>query len=158
MEDLKYQIDLLTALNECLMASEHIYRAISEFSGYCYIYKDYRTQTAELIGPWDETLGEKITSLPYDERYLLNLLHDDDHKAYTESIYEREHHHEKEAKLELRTKTKCAWVECEARMEYDESGNPTEKIIAFRDITKRKTQNEEIAYLAYNDNKCFSYA
>ena len=42
MEDLKYQIDLLTALNERLMASEHIYRAISEFSGYCYIYKDYR--------------------------------------------------------------------------------------------------------------------
>lgn len=152
MEDLKYQIDLLTALNERLMASEHIYRAISEFSGYCYIYKDYRTQTAELIGPWDDTVGEKVTSLPYDERYLLNLLHEDDRKAYTESIYEMEHHHGTNAILELRTKTKFNWIECEARMVYDDDGNPAEKIIAFRDITKRKNQNEEIAYLAYNDS------
>ncbi|MCR5058454.1 MAG: EAL domain-containing protein [Clostridiales bacterium] len=152
MEDLKYQIDLLTALNERLMASEHIYRAISEFSGYLYIYKDYRTQTAELIGPWDDAVGEKVSTLPYDERYLLNLLHDDDLKAYNEAIYEMEHHHETEAKTELRTKTKFHWIECEARMQYDEEGNPLEKIIAIRDITKRKTQNEEIAYLAYNDS------
>ncbi len=152
MEDLKYQIDLLTALNERLMASEHIYRAISEFSGYLYIYKDYRTQTAELIGPWDEAVGERISTLPYDERYLLNLLHDDDLKAYNESIFEMEHHHEKEAKIELRTKTKFNWIECEARMQYDDEGNPVEKIIAIRDITRRKNQNEEIAYLAYNDS------
>ncbi|MBO4902580.1 MAG: EAL domain-containing protein [Lachnospiraceae bacterium] len=152
MEDLKYQIDLLTAMNERLMASEHIYRAISEFNGYLYIYKDYRTQTAELIGPWDEAVGEKISTIPYDERYLLNLLHDEDMKAYTESIYEMEHHHETEAKVELRTKTKFNWIEIEAKMVYDEDGSPIEKIIAIRDITKRRSQNDEIAYLAYNDS------
>ena len=152
MDDLKYQIDLLTALNERLMTSEHIYRSITEFSGYHYIYKDYRTQTAELIGPWDESIGEKVSTLPYDERYLLNLIHEEDMKAYTENIYEMDLHHADHAKIEFRTKTRCIWIECEAIMHYDEEGKPTEKIIAYRDITKRKTQNEEVAYLAYNDS------
>jgi len=152
MDDLKYQIDLLTALNEKLMNSEHIYRTVSEFSGFLYIFKDYKTETAELIGPWDEMLREKITSVPYDERYMLSLIHDDDVKLYTESIYELEHKGEISSRIEIRTKTPCLWVECEAKIVYDTEGQPLEKIIAFRDISKRKAQNEEIAYLAFNDS------
>ena len=152
MDDLKYQIDLLTALNDRLMMSEHIYKAVADFSGYLYIYKDYKTQTAELVGPWDEAVSERITQIPYDERYMLTLINDEDLPLYTDSIYKMESLNMHENKIEIRTKTKFAWVECEAKINYDDEGNPSEKIIAYRDITKRKAQNEEIAYLAYNDS------
>lgn len=152
MDDLKYQIDLLTALNERLMASEHIFRSISEFSGYVYIYKDLKNNSAELVGPWDELVGEKITTLPFDERYLLDLIHDDDLKIYNDKIYEMEHKKLRHAKIEIRSRIKNLWFESEAKVNYDEEGAPIEKIIAFRDVTKRKAQNEEIAYLAYNDS------
>lgn len=152
MEDLKYQIDLLTALNDRLMTSEHIYKSVADFSGYLYIYKEYKTQTAELVGPWDDAVSERITQVPYDERYMLNLINDEDLSLYTDAIYKMESLNMKENKIEIRTKTKFAWVECEAKIIYDDNGAPVEKIIAYRDITKRKAQNEEIAYLAYNDS------
>lgn len=152
MDDLKYQIDLLTALNDRLMMSEHIYKAVADFSGYLYVYKDYKTQTAELVGPWDEAVSERITQVPYDEHYMLTLINDEDLPLYTDNIYKMENLNMRENKIEIRTKTKFAWVECEAKINYDDEGNPIEKIIAYRDITKRKAQNEEIAYLAYNDS------
>lgn len=152
MEDLKYQIDLLTALNDRLMTSEHIYKSVADFSGFLYIYKDYKTQTAELVGPWDDAVNEHITSVPYDERYMLNLINDEDLGLYTDSIYKMESLKLKENKIEIRTKTKFAWIECEAKINYNDDGEPIEKIIAYRDITRRKAQNEEIAYLAYNDS------
>ncbi|MBR2529636.1 MAG: hypothetical protein IKE35_01275, partial [Lachnospiraceae bacterium] len=75
MEDLKYQIDLLTALNERLLGSEKMYRHIAECSGTLFMYFDYKSQPAkvELVGPWDEKVGEKIANHPYDESYMLNL-------------------------------------------------------------------------------------
>lgn len=152
MEDLKYQIDLLTALNDRLMTSEHIYKSVADFSGFLYIFKDYKTQTAELVGPWDDAVNEHITSVPYDERYMLNLISEEDLSLYTDSIYKMESLKLKENKIEIRTKTKFAWIECEAKINYNDDGEPIEKIIAYRDITKRKAQNEEIAYLAYNDS------
>lgn len=152
MDDLKYQIDLLTALNERLMMSEHIYKSVADFSGYLYIYKDYKNQTAELVGPWDEAVSERISQVPYDERYMLNLINDEDLALYTDEIYKMESLNMRENKIEIRTKTKFTWVECEAKIKYDDNGDPVEKIIAYRDITKRKAQNEEIAYLAYNDS------
>lgn len=152
MDDLKYQVDLLKALNEKLMASEHIYRTVSEFSGLLYVYKDYRNQRVELIGPWDDVLKEKIVGLPYDERYMLNMIHEDDMKTYTETIFEMERHQKTHGMLELRTKTTVTWAECEAKINYDDAGNPIEKVIAFRDISKRKAQSEDITYLAFNDS------
>ncbi len=43
------------------------------------------------------------------------------------------------------------WVECEAVVKYDGEGRPVEKVIRFKDITKFKYQDEELAYLAYHD-------
>ena len=80
MDDLKYQVDLLTALNERLMKSEKMYRRIAECSGTLFMYFDLKSSPAkvDLVGPWDDMVGEKIANHPYDESYMLNLLLDED--------------------------------------------------------------------------------
>lgn len=153
MDDLKYQIDLLTALNDRLVNSERIYRLVSEFSGNAFLYIDYRKdRSVEMVGPWDEMVGEKITNHPFDERYMMSLINDEDQEKYKEIILEMENRGEITAKMEFRSKTKKLWVECEARVHYDESGNPVDKIISFSDITRVKARNEELIYLAYYDS------
>lgn len=43
------------------------------------------------------------------------------------------------------------WMECEATVNYGEDGKPLEKVIRFKDITKFKSQDEELTYMAYYD-------
>ncbi|MFT3984713.1 MAG: EAL domain-containing protein [Lachnospiraceae bacterium] len=153
MDDLKYQIDLLTALNDKLLNSERIYRLVSEFSGNVFLYFDYRKNgSVELVGPWDELVGDRISNHPFDERYMMSLIHDEDQKQFRDVILEMEDRRETTAKVEFRSKTKKYWIECEARVHYGESGNLVDKIIAFRDITKIKARNEELIYFAYYDS------
>ncbi len=153
MDDLKYQVDLLTALNDKLLNSERIYRLISEFSGNVFLYVDYRKEeSVEFVGPWDELVGEKLSNHPFDGRYMMSLINDEDQEQYQEVILKMENRKEVSAKMEFRTKTKKYWLECEARVHYDDAGKPIDKIISFTDITKLKARNEELIYLAYYDS------
>ena len=38
------------------------------------------------------------------------------------------------------------------RVVYDEAGRPTDKILSIENITKYKSQNEELTYMAYYDS------
>lgn len=152
MDDLKYQIDLMTAMNEKLMQSEHIYRAVAEFSGNLYIFKDCKRDLgSKLVGPWDEVLDEKISNKPYDPTYMRELLCDDDQKLFIETIDHMEKVKEKRASCEVMSKS-GKYYECEAMVNYASDGSPIEKIISFRDISKTKAKNDELVYLAYYDS------
>lgn len=81
MEDTQYQIDLLTAINERLMNSEHVYKLACEFSGAAYIYFDLKNEhRIEMFGAWDKLVGENLTRQPYDENYLISFVCDEDQK------------------------------------------------------------------------------
>lgn len=153
MDDLQYQIDLLTAMNERLMNSEKIYRHIAEYSGNLYVYFDLKdNHKVELIGPWDEFMGEKIANHPYDESYMISQICEEDQDLLRRRILEIERVGLESDILEVRTRTYKYWLSCEARVTYDSEHNPVEKLISVRDITKLKSSNEEITYLAYYDS------
>lgn len=153
MEDTNYQIDLLTALNEKLMNSERIYRHIAEYSGNLYVYFDLRNNgKVELIGPWDDFVGERILSHPYDEQYMLNLVFEDDQKEVRSRILEIERLGRKRDKIEFRTAHKKYWLSCEATVNYDSHNEPLEKLLTIRDITRLKNNYDELTYLAYYDS------
>ncbi len=154
MEDLKYQIDLLTALNERLLNSEKMYRHIAECSGTLFMYFDYKqTPTkVDLIGPWDDKVGEKIANHPYDESYMLNLLLDEDQDKFRIHMLEIEREGLETDSVEVRSRNKRYWLSCLANVTYDEDHNPTEKIISIKDITKIKMNSEELEYLAFYDS------
>lgn len=154
MEDLKYQIDLLTALNERLLNSEKMYRHISECSGNLFMYFDYRSAhvKVELVGPWDEMVGEKIANHPYDESYMLSLLLDEDQDLFRTRILEIERNNLSNDVIEVRTRSKRYWLSCKVDANYDEEGKIVEKIVTIKDITRHKLNSEELEYLAYYDS------
>lgn len=154
MEDLKYQIDLLTALNERLLNSEKMYRHIAECSGTLFMYFDYKSSPAkvDLVGPWDEKVGEKIANQPYDESYLLNLLLDEDQDKFRIHMLELERDGLTTDTVEVRSRNKRYWLSCFANVTYDDDNNPVEKIISIKDITKIKMNSEELEYLAFYDS------
>lgn len=153
MDDLKYQVDLLTALNEKLMKSEHIFRQIAESTGNVYLYYDYNDKEirVDFIGPWDELTGEKITNSPYDESYMLNLLLDEDQDVFREKILCMERDKSTNVSLEVHTKTRKFSFRVEAIATYDSEGRIYDKLVTFSDITKTKARNDELHYMAYYD-------
>lgn len=154
MDDLKYQIDLLTALNERLMNSEKMYRHIAECTGSLFMYFDFKSSPTkvDLIGPWDDVLGVKILNHPYDESYMLNFFHEDDQDLFRVRLLEIEREKATSDSIEIRTKNKLMWFKCDAFVTYDSAGAPLEKIIYLTDITKIKLNSEELEYLAFYDS------
>ena len=154
MDDSKYQIDLLTALNERLMSSEKMYRHIAECTGNLFMHFDYKSSPArvDLIGPWDETVGERIINQPYDESYMLNFLFEEDQELFRTRILEADRKCLKTDSIEVRTRNKKRWFLADVLVSYDGNDNPVEKIIQLKDISSQKSSSEELEYLAYYDS------
>lgn len=153
MNDSKYQIDLLTALNERLMNSEKMYRHIAECTGNLFVYFDFKITPARVsfIGPWDDTLGGKISNHPYDESYLLHFINEEDQDEFRKKILEIERNKLSDDSMEVRSKNNNKWFIANAYVKYDAEDYATEKIIELKDITKNKINSEELEYLAYYD-------
>ena len=119
MEETKYQIDLLTALNEKLMNSERIFRHIVEYTGFLYMYFDLATPgKVDFYGPWDEKVGAKIANQPYDESYLLTLLCDEDQDLFRTKLFEMERSGIKYENINVRSRNKQYWLNCTGHVQY----------------------------------------
>ena len=152
MEDKQYQIDLLTAMNERLMDSEHVYKLACEFSGAAYIYFDLRSaKRIELFGAWEQLTSENLSKQPYDENYMLSLVYDDDQKLVRDFIAKESETGEVSDYIEFRTKSESKWIKASKAIIKDVNGRPIEKLISFEDITKNRKKSEEIEYYAYHD-------
>lgn len=152
MEDLRYQIDLLTAMNEKLMNSEHIYRLCSEFSGSYFIYYNLKNEKhTELIGNWDDLVGSKISKHPYDENYMLSLVAEENQKLVRDNIIDIEKRSERFSECVFQSKSKKSFFKANVKVNYDAHGIPFEKIVCISDITKQKNDTEEIEYFAFHD-------
>ena len=154
MDDSKYQIDLLTALNERLMSSEKMYRHVSECTGNLFMHFDYKISPArvDLIGPWDDVLGEKVVNQPYDESYMIDFVFDEDQDEFRNRILNADKHHINEDTMEIRSRNKSFCFVVKVFVNYDSNDNPIEKIIQFIDVSKEKANSEELEYLAYYDS------
>ena len=153
MEDKQYQIDLLTAMNERLMNSEHVYKLACEFSGAAYIYYDLKNERrVELFGAWEELVGENISRQPYDESYMLSLVCDEDQKKVRDYLIKLPVADQPLIeKIEFRSKKSNKWIVAKRVVIKDTNGRFVEKFISFEDITKSKKESEEIEYYAFYD-------
>lgn len=153
MTDTKYQIDLLSALNEKLTANQRVFDMIARNSGNLYMYFDYRDgKDIKLFGPWDEFTGSKLENRPFDGSYMKGMIFDDDWIRFRDTFLNMQERKEKKASAEIRTAYKKSWFRCDGTVTYDDRGNPVEKLLTFCDITRLKAQHEELMYLAYYDS------
>ena len=149
MDELHYQIDLLSAMNRKLDSDEKMYRAICDTSMNAFLYYNFEESRLELLGNWEHFFQVEIATLQdipriYDlveEKYVFPL---------RDTLFL-----EKSGK-ETGSQECCSadgrlWMDCEATVTYDAAHEPLEKVVRFSDITKFKRQNDELSYLAYYD-------
>lgn len=150
MDELRYQIDLLKAMNQKMSGREKMFRLACDTSNNAFLYCDYEKNELVTFGNW-----EKFFTFSVDETKDIPLILDILEEKYAEPMKELlflEKSGAGQHSEECCLKDGRTWYEFEVRVTYGENGRPTDKIICIRNITKFKTQNEELRYLAYYDS------
>lgn len=150
MDELRYQIDLLKAMNQKMSGREKMFRLACNTSNNAFLYYDYEINELVTFGNW-----EKFFSFSIDEAKDIPLILDMLEEKYVLPV--RELLFLEKSGEEQRSEESClqdgrTWYEFEARVSYGENGKPIDKIICVRNITKFKMQYEELRYLAYYDD------
>lgn len=150
MDELRYQLDLLKAMNQKLSTKERMYRLICDTSDGAFLYYCYGSGELTALGKWKQLLDIEILDLKdinklydvVDEPYILPL----------RELLAIEKTGRQTGYVDCLHKNKKLWLRIKADMIYDEAGEPTEKIISLLDITRHMQQNEELTYFAYYDS------
>ncbi len=147
---MRYQVDLLTAMNQKLSVQEKMYRLVCDTSYNAFLYYSFEKNEIHLLGKWDSFFDFKI----WDWKDLGRLYEMVD-EPYVDRLREvifLEKEQRREAVTECMLRNKRVWLEFRSKVFYDEDGVPQDKIISISDITKFKNQNEELTYMAYYDS------
>lgn len=149
MDKLRYQVDLLSALNQKLRSNERMYRTICDTSRNAFLYYAFEEERLETLGNWKYFFDMEILTIKD-----ISKIYDYIEEAYIYAMRDAlflEKSGESYVALECYNRLSKLWMECEVSVNYDSNGLPMDKVIKFRDITKYKRQNDELVYLAYYD-------
>lgn len=150
MDELRYQVDLLNALNQKLTSEEKMLRLICETSSSAFLYVNFEENIVKTLGNWDyffkgiEIREVKDITKIYSEvedKYVLPL---------RELLFLEKTQIQSDSGI-VRLKDGKTWMECEISVIYDEGGFPTDKVIRFKNVSKFQNQNDELTYMAYYD-------
>jgi len=150
MEELRYQVDLLNAMNQRLTNDERMLRLICDTSNSAFLYINLKANYVKTLASWNsffpevEIKGISDIGKLYDqveEKYVMTL----------RDLLLLEKNNLSSGNGVILLKDKRTWVECEVTIVCDELDNPTDKIVRFKDISKFKKQNDDLTYMAYYD-------
>lgn len=149
MEELKYRVDLLSAMNEKLTRDEKMLRLICETSNSAFLYYNYEEQQFRTIANWDHFFDFAVIDL-HDLSRLYDCVEEKCVIPLKEVLF-IEQQGLKSQSIDIKLKDRRICIEVEVSVVYDAMGNPTDKIIRFKDVTKFNSQNDELIYMAYYD-------
>lgn len=149
MDDLRYQVDLLSAMNRKLEKDERMLRLICETSSSAFLYYNYEENSIKTIANWDHYFDFRIEN-PGDLSKLYDSV-EDKYAVSFRKVLSIDKEGLKSQAVEVKLKEKKLYVEVEVNVIYDSFHQPSDKIIRFKDITKINSQNDELTYMAYYD-------
>lgn len=150
MDELRYQVDLLKAMNQNLSGRDKMFQMACDTSNNAFLYYDFDKCKFVTLGNWDTYFSFKIK-----EFKDIELLYEELSEEYVIPLKEAfflEKRNAEKSSVECCLKDGKTWLEFVTRATYDEDGKPEAKIACIRNITKFKTQNDELRYLAYYDD------
>lgn len=150
MDELRYQLDLLKALNQKLSGREKMYRLICDMVNDVFLYCSFDKNEIVTVGPWRDFFRFRIRE-PRD----LALFFDEVEEEYTlplRNLLFLEKADQSREKLECCLKDGRTWMRFEALVTYGEGGEPDQKVISISNITRAKSNHEELKYMAYYDS------
>ena len=141
MDELRYQVDLLSAMNQRLTNDEKMYRLICDTSSNAFLYVDFVEDRVRTLANWDFF----FPNVEINDRNDLTKLYSQVEEKYTLPLRELIFLEKTEMNTSsgiIKLKDGKTWVECETAILYDLTGNATDKVIRFKDISKFKNQKE----------------
>ena len=149
MNDLRYQVELLTALNDKLATKEKMCDFILNTSSGAFIYQEFEEPKLQVMGNWDQFFNFQFKNAS-DYLKILDIFDEKDVDGLKEILYLEKTQETRRSDI-FKVKGKRRWFECEANVEYNEFMQPLKKVVRFKDVSKSKMQNDELAYMAYYD-------
>ena len=149
MNELNYQVDLLKAMNQKLNAREKMYTMICEASQCAYLYFSYEKNQIVTMGRWQEFFDFDLQDIKD-----LNRIFDEVEEEYVVPLREvifLEKSGRGISAMECRHKGDRGWYSFRTTVDYDNLGNPQDKLIVVENTTKLKTQRDELVYMAHFD-------
>lgn len=148
-EDIRKELEALDSMNKRLMNDAKILRLICDTSNSAFLYYNFKDGTVQTIANWDYFFDFKVKG------------HEDFSKLYDCVEYKYiaplrdtlfiEKRGLKSSATDVKMKKSRMWIGVETNIIYDENGQPEDKIIRFKDVTKFNSQNDELTYMSYYD-------
>ncbi len=149
MNDLRYQVELLSALNNKLVSRDKMFDFIFDTSASAFIYQDFEEGKLEIIGNWEQFFDFNF-KVPSDYMKVLEHIDEKQEEQLKEILFLEKTQKTKKSVI-VKVKGKRIWYECETSVAYDEFMQPLKKVVRFKDVSKSKVQNDELSYMAYYD-------
>lgn len=149
MNELRYQLDLLKAMNQKLTTRDRMYHLICDTVSSAFLYYSFDKNEVLTLGKWHDFFDFDIREIRDTER-LFDIVEETDSLPLRTAFYP-EKSGEDCATVDCRLKDTHIWLRFCVQVIYDGNGEPTDKIVSIDNITKYKVQNEELTYMAYYD-------
>lgn len=150
MDELRYQVDLLSAMNQRLENDERMYRLICSTSSSAVIYVNLVDGSVKTLGNWEAFFPDTVIQSTNDFSKLYAKVEEKYVLSFRNLLY-LENSRMSESSESFKLNDGRTWLECEVNIIYDRVDMPTDKIIRFKNISKLKNQNDELTYMAYYD-------
>ena len=149
MNDLRYQVELLSALNNKLTTKERMCDFILNTSASAFVYQDFEESQIQVMGNWEQFFDFKFRTAS-DFTKILEVVEEKNTEQLKEILFLEKSLETRKSEV-FKIKGKRAWFECETSVAYNEFMQPLKKVVRFKDVSKNKMQNDELAYMAYYD-------
>ena len=149
LNDLRYQVELLSALNDKLTTKEKMCDFILNTSASAFVYQDFDDSQIQMMGNWEQFFDFNFRTVS-DFMKILDVVEEKYADDLKEILYLEKTRETRKSDV-FKFKGKRKWFECETSVAYNEYMQPIKKVVRFKDVSKSKMQNDELAYMAYYD-------
>ena len=149
MNDQKIDISFYKRQCEKVTRSEKMYRLICDTSDNAYVYQNLLEGSIRTVSNWSYFFNFEL----WEAKDLMEIFDyiEVDYAITLREIMYLEKTGRKGDSAVFKMRDGVTWVECSATVIYDDDGKATDKILRFSDITKLKSANDELRYMAYYD-------
>jgi len=149
-DELRYQLDLLKAMNQKLTAKEKMYQLITDTVSSAYLYYSVEKNEDIMLGRWHDFFDFEVHGVK-DLEKLFDSVAEEYSQSLRDAFYSQKRG-DKEAVVDCRLKNSMVWLRFHVYVRYDDNGNPRDMVCSVDDITQEKMQNAELEYMAFYDS------
>ena len=150
MSELSEQVDELKARNQELTERERMYQLVCRSAVGAFLYCSFENKLVCALGQWKDFFDFDVQNMS-DIFKILDVV-DEQYAMRLRKVLFLETTGEQTAAVECLLKDKRCWMLFSVEVCYTEQGQPADQVIYINDITKSRSQNEELIYMAYYDS------